>query len=64
MGCVDDRLVKSSLRLMTKTERFEFVLGKAQDFEVTKLMESVICGGLPKMYNLRKGILYDGVFQQ
>jgi hypothetical protein len=52
----------SKMRMMTKKERFEFVLGKKQDFKVSNKMQMSICNGLRKMYEVRKGCLYDDVF--
>ena len=50
------------MRMMTKKERFEFVLGKKQDFKVSNKMQMSMCNGLRKMYEVRKGCLYDDVF--
>lgn len=52
----------SKMRMMTKKERFEFVLGKKQDFKVSNKMQMSMCNGLRKMYEVRKGCLYDDVF--
>jgi hypothetical protein len=54
--------VARSIRLMNRAETFDFILGKRQDWPVSKAVNCAIAKGLTSIYEARKAALFDTVF--